>query len=401
MTGKERILDALSGGKPAVSPVAIDYMLLYLAERIERAYVAAYRPRLERDGRVRPDPDEDVEIRAQALLQAHGCFQEQDDWFQVSRIPIPEVLARRELVLEGNQVFEVNHAAGTRRELLLDGEEAKTEEMRQRFQRTSQLGLDKAGLLQELAQHRESSRMARGNLRLVEILSGKMGDTRFLYTGESAPFWLLYDLLGFEGTMTALLDAPKLVFEIMEVALEATLEYAQAFKDAGGHGIRVEECLVSADMISPRMYERFVLPYEERLFEQLRRMGLKSILYFCGDVMPRLPALCQLPIDALMVEESKKNFVIDIGEVRDTVGPDLCLLGNVDAYGILEKAAETELAAEVGRQVRVAGRDGAFIVGLGSPVTLPTPPERVDLLIRAARDAMSHTAAHGASRAEP
>jgi len=381
MTGKERLLNALSGGKPTVTPVAVDYMLLYLAERIEGAYVAAYRPRLEREGRVRLDPDEDVEIRAQALLQAHACFQEQDDWLQVSGVPIHEVLGQRELVLEGDQVFEVDRVAGARRQLLLDGQESKTEEMRQRFERTGQFGLDQAELSQEMVQHRESSRADRGNLRLVEILAGQVGDDLFVYTGGSAPFWLLYDLLGFEGMMTALHDAPKLVFEIMETSLEATLEYAQAFKNAGGHGIRIEECLVSADMISPRMYERFVLPYEERLFEQLRRMGLKSILYFCGDVMPRLPALRQLPIDALMVEESKKNFVIDIGEVRAAVGPDLCLMGNIDAYGIIEKATRAELAAEVARQVRVAGSSGAFIVGLGSPLTLGTPPERVDLLI--------------------
>jgi uroporphyrinogen-III decarboxylase len=318
-------------------------------------------------------------------LAAHGCFQEQDDWFQVSGVPTPELLGQRELVLDSSRVFEVDHAQGTRRELLLDGQVAKTEEMRQRFEQAHQSSLDRAELARRLARFPERARQARGNLRPVEILAAEKGNESFLYTGGSAPFWALYDLLGFEGMMTALHDAPKLVFEIMEVSLEATLEYAQAFKDAGGHGIRVEECLVSADMISPRMYERFVLPYEQRLFEQLRVMGLKSILYFCGDVIPRLPALVQLPIDALMVEESKKNFVIDIGQVRAAVGPGLCLLGNIDAYGMVEKATEAELAAEVARQIRVAGGDGAFIVGLGSPLTLTTPPERVDLLIDCVR----------------
>jgi hypothetical protein len=386
MTGKDRILSALAGGNPPVTPVAIDYMLLYLAERIEGAYVAAYRSRLEREGRVRLDPDEDVEIRPRALVQAHTCFQEQGDWLQVSGAPLPEVLEQRELVLEGGRVFELDHAAGTRRELLLGGQEAKTEEMRRRFEQSVPLDLDRADLERQLAGHQEAARASRGNLRPVKLLVADQGDESFLYTGASAPFWMLYDLLGFEGMMTALHDAPELVFEIMEVSLEATLEYAQAFKDAGGHGIRIEECLVSADMISPRMYEHFVLPYEELLFAQLRRIGLKTILYFCGDVLPRLPSLCQLPIDALMVEESKKSFVIDIDQVRATVGPDLCLMGNVDAYGMVEKATEAELAAEVARQVRVAGGEGTFIVGLGSPLTLTTPPERVDLFIRFARD---------------
>jgi uroporphyrinogen-III decarboxylase len=269
--------------------------------------------------------------------------------------------------------------------MLLGGQEAKTEEMRQRFQRTPALGQEREGLDRVLAEHKARVRAARGDLRLVEALVREHGEDYFVYTGASAPFWLLYDLLGFEGMMMALHDAPKVVFAIMDESLEATLAYAQGFKDAGGHGVRVEECLASADMISPDMYERFVLPYEERLFSQLCRMGLKTILYFCGDVMPRLPALCQLPIDALMVEESKKNFTIDIGQVRAAVGPDLCLLGNVDSYAVVQRGKAAELAAEVGRQVRVAGADGAFILGLGSPLPLDTPPERVDILIRCTR----------------
>ena len=84
-------------------------------------------------------------------------------------------------------------------------------------------------------------------------------------------------------------------------------------------------------------------------------------------------------------EESKKDFIIDIGEVRKGVGPDMCLLGNIDAYEVVEKATEAELEAEIARQVRVAGAEGGFIVGVGSPLTLVTPPERADLLVRCAR----------------
>jgi hypothetical protein len=386
MTGKERILVALAGGKPAITPVAVDYMGLYLAERIERAYVAAYRPRLEREGRFCLDPDEDVEIRAQSILQAYNCFKERDDWLPASGLPVPELLGQRELVLAGSRVFELDHAAGTRRQLLLSGQDAKTEEMRQHFKRTRQTSRESTDLERASADHRAAVRTSRGNMQLVKLLVSKVGSETFVYAGAGAPFWGLYDLLGFERMMTALHDEPKVAFEIMERSLYATLEYAQAFRDAGGDGIRVEECLASADMISPRMYEHFALPYEERLFTQLRNMGLKTILYFCGEVMPRLPVLRQLPIDALMVEESKKTFTIDIGQVRAAIGPGLCLLGNLDAYGIVEMATEAEMADEVERQVCVAGSSGAFIVGLGSPLTLTTPPERVDLLVRCARE---------------
>lgn len=80
-----------------------------------------------------------------------------------------------------------------------------------------------------------------------------------------------------------------------------------------------------------------------------------------------------------------KYFQIDIAAVRAAVGPELCLLGNIDSYAVVQKGTEAELAAEVARQIRVAGASGGFIVGVGSPLPLDTPPERVDLLVRCAR----------------
>jgi len=381
MTGKERILTALASGKTDVTPVGIDYMTLYLAERTERAYVEAYRERLEREGRVRICHDEDIEIRARATLQAYECFQERHDWLQIPAGPNRETSNQRELLLEDGQIFELDHATGTRRKMLLSGQETKTQEIRDRFEQMRQRSKERAQLDKVLAEYRIQSDFA-----LVKTIAREKGQEYFVYTGAAAPFWLLYDLFGFEGMMTALHDAPRSVFNVMDKSLETTLAYAQAFKDAGGDGIRVEECLASADLISPQMYEQFVLPYEERLFTQLCRIGLKTILYFCGDVMPRLPALRQLPIDALMVEESKKNFAIDIAEVRAAVGDGLCLLGNIDSYAVVQKGTDKELATQVARQIKVAGTNGAFIVGVGSPLPLDTPPEQADKLIRYAHE---------------
>lgn len=385
MTGRERMLAAMAGRPTDQTPVAMDYLMLYLAERIENAYVDAYRPRLQQQGRVRLDPDEDVEIRASAVAEAYACLREPQDWMGSFAGPGRQIVAQRELVLEGDRVFEVDLRDGARRQMLLSGEETKTEEYRERFERLRRARLAKGEVGRLLRENRALTMAARSDWRLIEIIAKRCGQTQIIYTGAGAPFWLMYGQIGFEGMMTALYDAPDMVFELMDALLEFTLQDAQSFRDAGGDIVRVEECLASADIISPRLYERFALPYEERLFAALRRMGLKVIPYFCGSVLPRLPYLRQLPIDALMVEESKKDFVIDMGSVRQAAGPDLCLFGNVDVYEVLLKATPAALGAEVQRQIDAAGRQGRFIMATGSPVTLDTPPERVDLLARLAR----------------
>ncbi len=391
-TGKERILAALAGGQPDMMPVAIDYLGLYLAERTERAYVEEYRERLEREGRVRLDPAEDTAIRARAFLRAYEGFEERQDWLQVFGAPTQEVVSQRELVAEDGLVFECDPGAGTRREMLLGGEEAKAgelrsrfEEMTRRFERLRSAGARSPVGAEMVAEYERDFRTHHGNFGLVERLVRERGREQFIYMGVPSPFCSLYGLIGFEGMMTGLVEAPGLVLDMLEGLLESILKRVAAFRDSGGDGIRVEEYFASADIVSPEMYQRFAWPYEERLLSGIRRLGLKGVLYFCGDCMPRLPALQQLPLDGLMVEESKKDFNIDIGAVRAQVGPDLCLFGNIDSYALVQRGTEDQLREEVRRQIHEAGEEGAFVVGIGSPLPLDTPPQRADMLVRLTR----------------
>lgn len=398
MTGKERIFQALAGGRPEPVPIALDYLFLYLAERIEQAYVSAYRERLLRHQQVRLDPDEDAWIRAQAILQAYTCFSERDDWLYAPACPAPEVLRQRALALEGDKVYLVDLQDGSRQELLLPAQQSKTEYYRDYYARQYERARRRTDIQSLLKEYITDVRAQRMNMAVARHLIASQGQDYFIYTGLSGPFWALFELFGFEGMMTACYDFPSEARNIMDTALELALERAGRFRDAGGHGIRIEECLVSADLISPTLYEEFVFPYEEKLCAGLRRMGLKVLLYFCGDVMPRLPALTQLPIDALMVEESKKGFRIDIGEVRAAVGNRLCLFGNIDTYEVMRMGTPAQIRQEAERQLRAAGAHGAFIMGIGSPLPLDTPAEHVDVLIEHTRrcawpaDNISHEA---------
>ena len=103
-----------------------------------------------------------------------------------------------------------------------------------------------------------------------------------------------------------------------------------------------------------------------------------------GDVIPRLNQVVQLPIAALAVEESKKDFVIEIEEVVRRVGDRLAVLGNVDAVRFGLRATQAEMADEVKRQARVGARARGFVVSTGSPFPLDTNPRLIDTLVTTA-----------------
>ena len=134
------------------------------------------------------------------------------------------------------------------------------------------------------------------------------------------------------------------------------------------------------DMLSPEQFRSFNLPSLRGLTNAIRDAGLWSIHYYCGRPDDRWELLLETGADALSLEESKKNFTVDIMEVAKLVHGRMALLGNIDAVGVLERGTEEDLRREIVRQCD-AGRTNRhrFAVSLGSPVTPRTPLGRVRL----------------------
>jgi uroporphyrinogen-III decarboxylase len=132
------------------------------------------------------------------------------------------------------------------------------------------------------------------------------------------------------------------------------------------------------DMVSLDHFEQFNLQYLCRVTSEIRRLGMHSIHYFCGDPLGKWEALLASGADALALEESKKRFSIDIDDIVDRVAGRMAVLGNLDAIGILEQGSEKVLRAEIARQVAAGRRNGSrFVMSIGSPVTPQTPVSRV------------------------
>ena len=134
------------------------------------------------------------------------------------------------------------------------------------------------------------------------------------------------------------------------------------------------------------MYDEFVLPYDRELLKELRDLGLHTIFYVCGDVLPRLTRLVELAPTALAVEESKKGFEINLADVAKSIGNRMALFGNLDSTRIMHWS-DTQMAAHIEQQRRDARPAAGFIVSMGSPFPLETPRERITAFIRAARQA--------------
>jgi uroporphyrinogen-III decarboxylase len=179
-------------------------------------------------------------------------------------------------------------------------------------------------------------------------------------------------------------DRPKLLHYMLQRQLAQTQERMAALASVGVHGAYVQEVFTGADMISPRAYDEFVLSYNRPYFQHLSGLGLLPVHYVCGDVIPRLEQMAGCDVAAIAVEESKKNFRIEIEDVVDLVGERVTVFGNIDAvhYGL--HVTLEEMAAEVRRQAGIGAKAKGFVVSTGSPFPLDTNPRLLDTLVATA-----------------
>jgi len=96
-----------------------------------------------------------------------------------------------------------------------------------------------------------------------------------------------------------------------------------------------------------------------------------------------LPLLAELGADVISVGPG-----IDIGRVKELIGHQVCIMGNVDPIHVLAEGDPERVERETRACFEKAGRAG-YLFDTGECVPRHTPPENMEAMIRAAREAGS------------
>jgi uroporphyrinogen decarboxylase len=185
-----------------------------------------------------------------------------------------------------------------------------------------------------------------------------------------------------------LMKKPELCRKLMDAALEHICNGLQYWVDTFG----VEQLFVwvaapseSNQVISPKMMEKFALPYYVEYHKRLKALGIKRFgLHICGEQNQNLPCLA---------EASPWNHpsVLSFGHEVDieTAGrffPEDIIFGNVEPaafqIGPPERVYELcRVAIEKGKKTQ-----SGFILGPGCGLPPTAPPANVYAMTKAVND---------------
>ncbi len=218
------------------------------------------------------------------------------------------------------------------------------------------------------------------NLEAVRQVRRALGDKVWLRGSISGPFSLAISLVGAEALFLACYDNAEGVRSVLDYAGSIIKAFAQGYIDAGAELI-VFDSQASPDLLSPQMYEEFVLPVTQDLVSWAAKQGVRDMpLIIGGNTTSIAGLLAQTGANNLLCD-----FTADFDEWAAVCREHGRAFRRNISPRLIQSATPEEIYAVAAEEIR-RGRDlPGFIMGTGV-IAFGTPNENVLAIKRACLD---------------
>ena len=186
-------------------------------------------------------------------------------------------------------------------------------------------------------------------------------------------FTMTWEMMGFESFSMALFENEELVEELNNKLGNLVLSMFEYFSDSDA----VDAIWYSDDiaytnslLVSPDVLDRFFFPWLKKIGDMAKRKNKPFIYHTDGILYDVFDKIISCGVNAIHPIEPK---AMNIGEVKQRYGKQLCLIGNIDV-DLLSRGSANEIRKNVIDNIEKAGYNGGYCVGSGNSI-----PEYVKL----------------------
>jgi [methyl-Co(III) methanol-specific corrinoid protein]:coenzyme M methyltransferase len=220
--------------------------------------------------------------------------------------------------------------------------------------------------------------LSKGRMPVVDDALGILRsrcDGRFAIGGwVLGPFTMAGQLIELDVLLKGTRKEAEKVEHFLSQMTDLVIEVARHYQDLGVDYMNIREMGSGTDIISPRVWERFVQGNLQRIFSALES---PKILHICGSTDMIIEMMNECGADALSVDQ--KNTV---AESRKRLGDQVLLLGNFDPYETLVQMD----ASEVNQVIKACIDAGVDAVWPGCDIWPDAKRENVETYVRAVRE---------------
>ncbi len=179
--------------------------------------------------------------------------------------------------------------------------------------------------------------------------------------GQGSPWQDVCILMGTEPAIFAALDKPEWMHYMLETILQKRLRWLERWGDAPFDLIETGGGAGSNTVISPKMFREFCLPYDRRQHAALHAAGHRIVYHLCGGLMQMLEMVAENGADGLeTMTPPSMGGDCDLAEANRRVGDRLFFIGGFDQNAGFEKGTPESARAQV-FALHAACPDGGYI----------------------------------------
>jgi uroporphyrinogen decarboxylase len=216
--------------------------------------------------------------------------------------------------------------------------------------------------------------------RLIEIIRERTGDRFFLMKHGDVTYGIPDGKSMMEFAVRMKEEPGQLKAEA-DRRVDDALQKAARQKSLGGldgFALCTDYCFNRGPFLSPASFAEFVAPYLTRLIQGYRELGFYTIKHTDGNIMPILDQLVAAKPHALHSLDPQGD--VDIVEVKQRCGDQLCLIGNVRCSA-LDSGTEEEVRESARHALRHGMPGGGYIFSTSNCIYTGMPLSKYEVML--------------------
>ena len=209
----------------------------------------------------------------------------------------------------------------------------------------------------------------------------------FVFAQIGGPISMVNELIGMEDYMVYSLTNTEEIKELAGKIMVYEIQKAKLFIDNGADGILLADDMAfnSGVFLPPYIMDEVAYPfYEEAIREIKAYKDVPIVLHTDGNINSVLPKIVELGFDG--IQSLQPSADMDIGEVKEKYGDQICLIGNIDLDYIMTFASPEEVRADVEKTIRQAAKGSGFILSTCNALVDIIPVENVHAMYDTAEE---------------
>jgi len=222
-------------------------------------------------------------------------------------------------------------------------------------------------------------------LRGISILRDRLNGEVPIACEYISPFTIATRLRGTNEIMADMYDNPDLIKSLQEALVPLDIEIGEALVEAG-----VEYIFYGADMecpllISPQHYLEFVHTPTTETVNALSKLGVRVLPHMCGPIVQTgiVDMLLKMDLHGIMPGNLTQSTVLDIRELKETVGDRTAIFDNLNPNGPLLIGTPEEVEKDTLAHLEKSRGMSGYLFSTAGTTSPDTPRENFDAMNQA------------------